>query len=67
MLDIDHERLQAEWYLFDRVDAPADEEFFAALKLQSGETFLREAEKPARERSDAPELAPTPFTTPEQA
>jgi len=67
LLDIDHERLQAEWYLFDRVDGPADEEFFAALKVQSGETFLREAENPARERSEAPELAPTaPTTTPEQ-
>jgi len=59
LLDVDHERLQAEWYLFDRVDAPADEEFFAALKVQSGETFLRDVETPARERSDAPELAPT--------
>ena len=59
LLDVDHERLQAEWYLFDRVDGPADEELFAALKVERGETFLREVENPARERSDAPLLAPT--------
>lgn len=59
LLDVDHERVQAEWYLFDRVDGPADEEFFAALKVERGETFLHEVENPAPERSDAPPLAPT--------
>ena len=59
LLDVDHQRLQAEWYLFDRVNGPADEAFFAARKVEQGETFLREVENPARERSDAPPLAPT--------
>lgn len=59
LLDIDHERLQGEWYLFERVDGPADEEFFAAVKVESGATFLREVEAPAPERAEAPELAPT--------
>ena len=58
LLDVDHERLQAEWYLFERVDGPADEEFFAALRVESGEPFLREVDGPAAERSDAPALAP---------
>lgn len=64
LLDVDHERLQAEWYLFERVDGPADEEFFAALKVESGETFLREVTAPAAERDDAPALAPTPMAEP---
>jgi len=58
LLDIDHERLQGEWYLFERVDGPADEEFFAAVKVESGESFLRAVEDPAPERGDAPALAP---------
>lgn len=58
LLDVDHDRLQAEWYLFERVDSPADEEFFGALAVRSGETFLREVEGPASERPGAPELAP---------
>ena len=65
LIDVDHERLQGEWYLFERVDGLADEEFFAAMKVESGETFLREAAAPARERSDAPALAPP--TTPGHA
>ncbi|HEU5075076.1 MAG TPA: alkaline phosphatase D family protein, partial [Polyangiaceae bacterium] len=65
LVDVDHERLQGEWYLFERVDGPADEEFFAAMKVESGETFLREAAGPARERAEAPALAPP--MTPEQA
>ncbi|HEY6723914.1 MAG TPA: alkaline phosphatase D family protein [Polyangiaceae bacterium] len=64
LLDVDHDRLQAEWYLFERVDAPADEEFYAALKVESGETFLREVAEAAPERGNAPALAP-PTTAPE--
>lgn len=46
LLDVDHERVHAEWYLFDRVDRETDEEFFAALEVRAGETHLRPAEGP---------------------
>lgn len=59
LLDVDHERLQAEWYLFDRVDGPADEKFFAAMKVENGGAFLHEVPDPAPERAGAPALAPT--------
>lgn len=59
VLDIDHERLQAEWYLFDRVDRPSDEMFYRALHVRAGESFLRESEGPSDAVDDAPGLAPT--------
>ena len=59
VLDIDHERLQAEWYLFDRVDGASDEEFYRALHVRAGESFLRESDGPSLPVGDAPELAPT--------
>jgi alkaline phosphatase D len=58
LLDIDHDRLQAEWYLFDRVDGPSEQEFFAAWQLRTSERFLRPASDKAPEKSDPPPLAP---------
>lgn len=63
LLDVNHERLHAEWYLFERVDRPVDpvarEEFYAALEVRAGETHLRAAEGPAPALDDAPAAAPS--------
>ncbi len=59
LLDITEPRVQAEWYLFDRVDGPSEEEFYQAWQVLAGETFLRPAEGPAAPANGAPELAPS--------
>lgn len=58
LLDVDEQRLQGEWYLFDRVDRPSDEQFFKALALRTGECHLREVAAPALPREDSAPLAP---------
>jgi hypothetical protein len=49
VVDVTPERTQAAWFLFDRVDLPegVTETFAKAWSVRSGETLLREDERPA--------------------
>jgi len=59
LVDIDEERVQAEWYLFDRVDRQASEESFAAaVYLRHAERDVRATDEPSEPASDPPEAAP---------
>lgn len=57
VLDLKPERAQAAWFLFDRVDDPAEtERFAAAFSTGDGENHLVEDEDPAEPASGRPDL-----------
>lgn len=58
LLDVDRARVQAEWYLFERVDGPSEQRLEAVFELRAGESFLREGDGPAPDREQPPPLAP---------
>lgn len=59
LLDITHERTQAEWHLFDDVTVRSNRaKFRRGFFTQSGQSFLQRVYKPSPEKSVAPALAP---------
>jgi alkaline phosphatase D len=60
IVDVTRERVEAAWFLFDRIDVPtAQMERVAAVRATSrGTAHLRELAQPSEPRSDAPALAP---------
>jgi alkaline phosphatase D len=58
LLDIDQQRLQGEWYLFDTVEKKSEAAFYRALQVRAGESHLHDADAPAVPPSASPELAP---------
>jgi alkaline phosphatase D len=59
LVDVDEERVQAEWYLFERVDRESAEERFAgAACLRQDELNVRAIDEPSEPPPDPPEPAP---------
>jgi alkaline phosphatase D len=60
VLDVDTERVQAAWYLFDRgaPDDPTSPTFDAAMPVLNGTPFFVPDTRAAEPRSDPPALAP---------
>lgn len=59
VVDIDHNRLQADWYHLPTVREQTDEQIFAAaFTSASGDNHLTSAGSPIAERADAPDPAP---------
>jgi alkaline phosphatase D len=60
LLDVDHERVQAEWHLLEGVTEPEPREYLArALLTRRGANHLEPAPAASRPRTDAPAPAPT--------
>jgi alkaline phosphatase D len=59
LLDVTHERIQAEWYHVATVlERRADEELAATLQVASGSSHLLPALEPSVPRADVAPLAP---------
>ncbi|MBL8680077.1 MAG: alkaline phosphatase D family protein [Myxococcales bacterium] len=60
VLDITDARVEAAWFLFDRIDTPTaqTERVSAVRSVDRGSSRLREVTTPAEPRADAPPLAP---------
>lgn len=59
LLDINPDRIQAEWWFVDDILAPSETEIFGrAFQVQKGSNHLAAAAEPAAPRSGAPEFAP---------
>ena len=65
LLDVDEERVQAEWYLFERVDEASTESFFGAMAMCAGRPWAVARTEPSETPDQVPEAAPGVPSEPE--